>query len=86
MPSIWWNEDRARLKSYGAIAKGTRATVKIEIEVTDPGLLGFLLEDLARIESDQKRAAASTPRKRPCSTARLERSPALMLPYYGDRE
>ena len=85
MPTIWWNEDRARLKSYGAVAKGVKATVKIEIEITDPGVLGFLLEDLARIESDQKRAAAPAPRKRPRSPEQREHSPALMLPYYGDR-
>jgi hypothetical protein len=55
MTSIWLNQAHSRIRSYSASVKGAKATVKIEVEVSDPGSLGFLLEDLGRAQAELRR-------------------------------
>lgn len=85
MPTIWWNEEHGRLKSYSAAVKGQKSVVKIEVEIADPSTLGFLLEELGRVEADQKRQRAPVPRKTGRRAEQIEHAPTLMLPYHGGR-
>lgn len=67
--------DHMRLKSYSASTKGAKSLVRIDIEVNDPGRLGFLLEDLGRIEQEQ---AAKVKAEK--EAARKSSKKPLMLP------
>lgn len=85
MPTIWWSEDHGRLKSYSATVRGQKSVVKIEVEIADPSTLGFLLEELGRVEADQKRQRAPVARKSRARTEQIEHVETLMLPYHGGR-
>ncbi len=76
--TIYWERAKARLKSYAAATRGKGgAIVKLEIEVSDPGQLGRLLEDIAAIQQDQ--AAAAKPPAKPRKPA----TPPRLLTYRG---
>ncbi len=59
--SVIYLGDGRKLKSYKAVVNGPKAIVRIEIEVTQPGYLGILLEDLGNITRDQKVAGRKKP-------------------------
>lgn len=69
--------DHMRLKSYSAAVKGARSVVRIDIEVSEPGALGWLLEDLGKIERAQAKTAKEAARK--ASKARQLALPATVL-------
>lgn len=78
--------DHMRLKSYSASTKGSKSLVRIDIEVNDPGRLGFLLEDLGNIEREQaakakaeKEAARKPPKKQLALPA-----PLLQIPHFPE--
>lgn len=85
--TIWLERPHVRLKGYSASTKGTKSSVRIELECLDPNSLGYLLRNLAEIERSQKveareeaaRAKAASKRK-PLAIA----APPLQLPYFGD--
>lgn len=52
--TIWLERPHVRLKGYSATTKGTKSTVRIELECSDPDALGYLLRNLAEIERGQK--------------------------------
>ncbi|MBB4122942.1 hypothetical protein [Martelella radicis] len=64
--------EHARLKKYGATTTGRKSVVRIEVEVGEPGALGFMLDELGRIEADQKHP----PKRKP---SRDEAEPPLAL-------
>ncbi|MER8439578.1 hypothetical protein NKH36_16455 [Mesorhizobium sp. M1312] len=85
MSTIWLNPQYARIRDYGATVKGPKAIVRVEIEVSEPGALGFLLEELAQAKNELA-AARQTPSKKAASRSEppaIEREAMLSLPYYG---
>ena len=87
MSSIWIDLRHMRLKDFSATVKRAKSIVKIEIEVSDHGSLGFLLEELRAVERAQvaadkkaKGEAAAAKRKKPLALP----APLLGLPYYGE--
>lgn len=76
MAILYLGEEHTRLKSYSATTKGGISTIRIDVEVTDPTRLGFLLSDLGEIEKDQK--AKKEAEKR--SNAQGAKKPLLALP------
>lgn len=86
------------IRKYGCTGTGIRTVVKIEIEVTDPHELGWLLEELAGAQREvaTRRAAAAQQEKAEKKAAQQEKAaktkPAaigrqvlLGLPYYGGK-
>ncbi len=87
MSSIWIDQRHMRLKDFSASVKRAKSTVKVEIEVSEPGSLGFLLEQLREIEHEQivadkkaKEEAAAAKRKKSLALP----APLLGLPYYSE--
>lgn len=87
MSVLYLNEKYDRLKDYSAVVKGAKGIVTIRIECSEPGSLGFLLEELGNIERQQKLAentakeeAARAKRKKPLALP----APPLQLPYFGE--
>lgn len=83
MTSIFFDE--ARLKTYSAISRGGKSTIKIEVETTDHFELGSILRQLDKITADQK------PKPKPKAAVKETEkpllalpAPALQLPYFGD--
>lgn len=75
MAMLFLNDDHTRLKTYSASTKGAVSTIRVEIEVTDPMRLGFLLSELAEIVSEQKARKAATAK----SERKTEKKPQLAL-------
>lgn len=69
MASLYFNDEHVRVKSYSASTKGAVSTIRIDVEVTDPMRLGFLLQELAEIQADQKAAAAAKSKAKPRNPA-----------------
>jgi hypothetical protein len=73
MSSLWIDHRHMWIKKYSAAATGPKAIVKLEIEVSQPGSLGYLLENIAEVQ-----------REGDASREKARRKPAepLALPYY----
>lgn len=79
--------DHMRLKSYSASTKGAKSLVRIDIEVNDPGRLGFLLEDLGRIEQEQTakaKAEKEAARKASKKSQLALPAPLLQIPHFPE--
>lgn len=59
--------DGMRLKSFSSATKGTKGTVKIEVEIDDLWNMGYFLRGLAELEAEQKAkaVAARKPKAKP---------------------
>jgi len=66
-------DERLRLKSFGAVTRGPKTTLKIELETVDPHALAFALSELAAVQEGQK------PPK-PAARKRSKKSEPLALP------
>jgi hypothetical protein len=55
MSTIWIEPKNARVRSYTSSSKGSRAIVKIEIEVDDPDALGWLLREIGKAQQEGRR-------------------------------
>ncbi len=53
-----------RLKAYSAITKGGTSVLRLDIEITDGRVLGFVLRELAELEAAQKAETARVPKER----------------------
>lgn len=51
--SIYWTDDTARLAGYSASAKGKATTIKIELAVSCPDRMGWIMSELASIKQKQ---------------------------------
>lgn len=75
--------DGMRLKSFSSTTKGTKGTVKIEVEIDDLWDMGFFLRELAQLDAKQKAKAAEA-RKPKAKPAKLQQlalpAPRLALP------
>lgn len=67
MGGIWFDEERASVRSYSSATKGQKRLVRIEIEVSDPHELGSILRQL-----DQLHAPKVRPKKSRSSQLLLE--------------
>lgn len=47
-------EERLRLKSFSSTSRGTRMTIRIEIETSDPLDFGFALQALTEVQRGQR--------------------------------
>lgn len=85
MSSIWIDAKHMTIRSYGASAKGSRAIVKVEIEVTEPAALGFLLKDIGdtKNEIDRARSAEAEAQRQEKKRPAVAPQKRLMLPYFG---
>lgn len=86
MTSIWLDHRHMKLRNFGSSTKGTRGVVKIEIEVSDPSALGYLLKELgeANVEIERARAASAEAERREKNCRTLPAKP-LALTYSGGR-
>ncbi|WP_186390380.1 hypothetical protein [Stappia sp. TSB10P1A] len=73
MSSIWIDARHMRIRKYTAAATGPKSIVRVEIEVSEPGSLGYLLKDIGEAQREVEAARTKTKQK-----------PAkpLALPYY----
>ncbi len=79
--------DHMRLKTYSASVKGARSLVRIDIEVSEPGALGWLLKDLADIEREQaaKAKAEKEAARKASKTSQLALpAPLLQIPHFPE--
>lgn len=78
MSSIWIDARHMRIKKYSAAATGPKAIVRLEIEVSQPGSLGYLLENIGEVqrEAEAAREKAKADNRKPAKP--------LALPYYGN--
>ncbi|WP_275789730.1 hypothetical protein [Pararhizobium gei] len=76
MPVIFLEEEHTRLKSYTASTKGAVSIVRVDIEVTDPMRLGYLLAELETIEKAQK---ARQTTEKAAARAKTRAKPQLAL-------
>lgn len=77
MSAIWIDARHMRIKKYSAAATGPKAIVRLEIEVFEPGSLGYLLKDIgdAQREVDAAREQEKAKNRKPAKP--------LALPFYG---
>jgi len=74
----------ARLKKYGATTTGRKSVVRIEVEVSEPGALGFMLDELGRVEADQKRETRRKPKTDADPVLALSPPPKQLTYYSGE--
>lgn len=83
------DHQHAKVLRYSANHNGKRAVVKIEIEVTDPDTLAWILRDISKAQDDgraQRAATAEHERREKRQPRRaIAKQELLGLPYYGDR-
>lgn len=78
-----------RLKTYSAVTKGAKATIKVELEASDRYDLASVLRQLDDIDREQREAAKPAPAPKPESAAKRAKAqkalpaPLLRLPYFS---
>ncbi|WEO73804.1 hypothetical protein [Agrobacterium vitis] len=86
--SMIYLSEASRLKKYSAAVTGSQAVVKIEVAVSDHGSLGFLLDELSKIEKDQAvrdKAKKLAERQSKASKPLAISAPLKQIPYFeGD--
>ncbi|TCP88936.1 hypothetical protein C8J31_102105 [Rhizobium sp. PP-CC-2G-626] len=86
MSSIWLS-DASRLRSFSSSTKGAASVVRIEVTVSDPLELGYLLRELQGIQAKQKLAdQAAKPKSAEKRKQLALPAPRLALTYRGDEE
>lgn len=76
-----------RLKSYSAVTKGAKATIKIELEASDRYDLASVLRQLDEIDREQREAAKPAPKTtRPAARKAQLALPAPLLKLEDQRE
>jgi hypothetical protein len=75
MSSIWIDARHMRIKKYSAAATGPKAIVRLEIEVSQPGSLGYLLENIGEAQREAEAARSNKAKQKPAKP--------LALPYFG---
>jgi len=66
---ISWETGEARVKSFSAANRGKATTVKIELEITDPRALAYIISQLHEAQQPPKRIAPVPTKSRARSTA-----------------
>ena len=84
MSTLWLNEDYMKIRTYSASVRGPKAVVKVEIEVNDPAHLGFLLEDIAKVQKEMAAKERAHPARARSKASQVEQVEPLQIPYFGD--
>ncbi|KNY13627.1 hypothetical protein AKG11_28245 [Shinella sp. SUS2] len=86
MTGIYFN-GAVRLKTYSAVTKGAKATIKIELEASDRYDLASVLRQLNDIDREQREAAKPAPKAaRPAARKEQLALPAPLLKLEDQRE
>lgn len=73
-----------RLKTYTSVSKGTKATIKIELEATDRYDLASILRQLDDIDREQREATKKpAPAPKRATAQKALPAPLLRLPYFS---
>lgn len=92
MTSLWLPSDQVKIRKYSVAGNGGGAVVRIELEVSDPMRLGYLLTEIAevkaRIELERKKKAQAErdEKRRAKEKPAIGRKKMLALPFYGDEQ
>ena len=90
MTHLWLPSEHVKIRKYSVAGAGGSAVIKIEIEVSNPTRLGFLLTEIAEVKArieQERKAKAQTEReaKRQAKEKRaIGQKKVLALPFYGD--
>ena len=72
--------DGMRLKSFSSATKGTKGTVKIEVEIDDLWDMGFFLRELAQLDAKQKAKVVEARKPKAKPEPRQQKQLALPAP------
>lgn len=79
--------DDATLKSYKSSTVGTKSILRLELEVSDPLQLGYLLRECASFQAEQNAIRnAAKPKSKSKTDLKALPAPMLQLPYHGDEQ
>ncbi|WP_353429470.1 hypothetical protein [Paracoccus denitrificans] len=74
-------EAELRLKSFSSSSRGTRMTIRIEVETSDPFEFGYALRNLAEVQKGQRAKPKKTkPTPKPKVKPLALPAPQLALP------
>ena len=77
-------ESRLKIKSFSSSTRGEKATIRLELEVTDLSWLGYTLKELAEVQKEQRRKPKPEPKAKVAKPLALP-APQLALPAPEDR-
>lgn len=79
-------ECHLRIKSFSSTTRGEKATIRIELDVSDLSWLGYTLKELAKTQKAQRQKPKAAPKPK-VATSRLLALPApqLSLPAPDDK-
>lgn len=77
------HDEALRLKSYASSSRGTKMTIRIEIETSDPFAYGYALGQLAEVQKGQ-RTKPEKPKPKPKAKPLALPAPQLALPKPED--
>lgn len=89
MTSLWLPADHVKIRKYSVAGASGSAVIRIELEVSDPMRIGYLLTEIAevkaRIEQERKaKVQAEREAKRSAKETRaIGQKKTLALPFYG---
>lgn len=92
MTSLWLPSEHMKIRKYSVAGTGGSAVVKLEIEVTEPTRLGYLLTEIAeakaRIELERKKKAQAEREEKQRDKQRraIGQKKMLALPFYGGEQ
>lgn len=92
MTSLWLPSDQVKIRKYSVAGASGSAVIRIELEVSDPMRLGFLLTEIAEVkarielERKAKAKAASETKRRAKEKPAIGQKKMLALPFYGGEQ
>ena len=79
-------ESPLKIKSFSSTTRGEKATIRLEIDITDLSWLGYTLKELAEVQKEQRRKPKPAPKAKPAKQKMLALpAPQLALPAPEDR-
>lgn len=78
MSSLWIDHRHMRIRKYTVAGTGPKAVVRVEIEVSHPSSLGYLLETIGEAQREAEAARSKKAKQKPAKP--------LALPYYGKED
>lgn len=75
MSSLWIDHRHMRIRKYTVAGTGPKAVVRVEIEVSHPSSLGYLLETIGEAQREADAARSNKAKQKPAKP--------LALPYFG---
>lgn len=72
-------ESYLKLKSFSSTTRGEKATIRLEIDVTDLSWLSYTLKELAKVQKEQRQRPKPVPKAKAAKPLALP-APQLALP------